>query len=94
MAYNQDKSIIIVDTQNWAVKKTLTDEKVFCFPSFFLMISSNFNNDQISPCFVYVEMHSRTTRNTVYVRIQSVANILQPVVKVANFQYGTSMQIN
>lgn len=28
MAYNQDKSIIIVDTQNWAVKKTLTDEKV------------------------------------------------------------------
>lgn len=30
MAYNQNKSVIIVDTQNWAVKKTLTDEKV-CF---------------------------------------------------------------
>lgn len=28
MAYNHDNSIIIVDTQNWAVKKTLTDEKV------------------------------------------------------------------
>lgn len=29
MAYNHNKSIIIVDTQNWAVKKTLTDEQVF-----------------------------------------------------------------
>lgn len=33
MAYNQDKCIIIVETQNWTVKKSLTDEKVFCFVS-------------------------------------------------------------
>lgn len=30
MAYNQDKNIIILDTQNWTVKKTLADEKVIC----------------------------------------------------------------
>lgn len=28
MAYNQDKTIIILDTQNWTVKKTLVDETV------------------------------------------------------------------
>lgn len=31
MAYNQDKTIIILDTQNWTVKKTLVDETVFHF---------------------------------------------------------------
>lgn len=28
MAYNHDKNINIVDSQNWAIQKTLTDEKV------------------------------------------------------------------
>lgn len=28
MAYNHGNSIIIVEAQNWTVKKTLTDEKV------------------------------------------------------------------
>lgn len=31
MAYNHNKNIVIVDTQNWAVKKTLTDEQVSIF---------------------------------------------------------------
>lgn len=31
MAYNYGSSITIVNTQTWAVKKTLTDEKVFHF---------------------------------------------------------------
>lgn len=34
MAYNQDNSITIVDTQNWTVKKTLTDEKVTITPNY------------------------------------------------------------
>lgn len=28
MAYNHGNSVVIVETQNWTVKKTLTDEKV------------------------------------------------------------------
>lgn len=39
MAYNQDKSIIIVDTQSWEVKKTLTDEKVILNTGTFLVVS-------------------------------------------------------
>lgn len=40
MAYNQDKSIIIVDTQDWTVKKTLTDEKVTLFSANLLALYS------------------------------------------------------
>lgn len=45
MAYNRDNSIIIVDTQNWSVKKTLTDEKVtICAINFIDEFNEKINN--------------------------------------------------
>lgn len=93
MAYNQDKTIIILDTQNWTVKKTLTDEKVFrCahtkpFEQFKVV---NALKAKVSVCCT----HSRFTPNIVYVRIRSVANIFRPVGRRANFPYGILMRIN
>lgn len=96
MAYNHDKTIIVLDTQSWTVKKALTDEKVLCFVSF------HSNSSAKSKCFhetsphftVKCCVHFRLIPNTVYARIQSVANILRRVAKMANFQYGTLMRIN
>lgn len=57
MAYNQEKSIIIVDTQNWAVKKTLTDEKVH---SIFTQIGIFFfkiNNDFLESAHLFINIY-------------------------------------
>lgn len=48
MAYNQKNKIIIVDTQNWDVKQTLTDEKV-CVDDDKSEIESNIHNS--TECF-------------------------------------------
>lgn len=78
MAYNHDKSIIIVDTQNWAVKKTLTDEKVHSIEKKNSIFPKKHAINKIFVSFFYFQTHNvtliRMVQNTAYVHIQNVEN--------------------
>lgn len=65
MAYNQDKNVIIVDTKNWAVQKTLSDEKVT------ILYADTIGNVNALFCLNTI----RINPNTVCVHTRNVANI-------------------
>lgn len=80
MAYNHDTSIIIVDTQNWAVKKTLIDEKVpvsalhsYSIPNsrllltqtFYFLLRCFFDCFKFTPCFSFRFVHQNKSKYSV-----------------------------